>query len=58
MDENWPQGQNTGTMGFNIPYDIGPFSPALCKAAVVFFSDNDSWRRFGAISKAMKFVIY
>jgi hypothetical protein len=26
----------------------------LCKAAIAFFTDKDSWTRFGAISKAVK----
>jgi hypothetical protein len=35
---------------------VDPFSPALCKAAIAFFSEKDSKTRFGAISKPMKIV--
>jgi hypothetical protein len=28
----------------------------VCKAAIAFFSDKDSWTRFGVISKVMKIV--
>ena len=31
---------------------VGPFSPALCKAAIAFFSEKDSKTRFGGHLKS------